>query len=251
MTERATQADIAFQAQLYSDPNPTRRGLHTYRSEWVIEHASPYLKPGVRALEVGVGCGVMTRELAAYGANVSAVDINPDFLAGISDIPGVSDHRLDATEPLNLGNFEVAICSEVLEHVPPHRSEALLTSIFDALTPGGILVLSTPQRFSTVELVARLFRYKPILSLARKLYGSAEELGHINLLTAEALKSQIERVGFEVIGMERFGAYLPVVAEFGGNWGKAALDRLGAAVAPVPGLRGALWTQGWVLKRPG
>jgi hypothetical protein len=125
----------------------------------------------------------------------------------------------------------------------------MLDALFGALRPGGTLVLTTPQRYASVELVARLFRFKPILALARKLYGSADELGHINLLTAGQLAEQIEKAGFKPQKTHRFGFYLPVIAEFGGRPGAGVLRAVESAIRPLPLVRGLLWTQGWVLKR--
>lgn len=243
------QGDVEFQRRLYTDPNPTRRGLHSTRRDWVLGEALAASAPGDRVLEVGVGCGVFTEALAAAGRKVTAVDINPAFLDNVASLDAVATHLKDATLPLELGEHDLAICSEVLEHVPRERSQAMLGTLFGALRPGGTLVLTTPQRYASVELVARLFRFKPILALARKLYGSADELGHINLLTAGQLAEQIKRAGFKPQKSRRFGFYLPVIAEFGGRPGASILRAVESAIRPVPVVRGLLWTQGWVLKR--
>jgi SAM-dependent methyltransferase len=253
MSAEATQSrqgDVEFQRALYEDANATRRGLHRARRDWVLDHALAATKPGDRVIEVGVGCGIFTERLSAEGRKVSAVDINPAFLDNVSTLKSVEVYQRDATQPLELGQHDLAICSEVLEHVPPERSQAMLNSLFGALKPGGTLILTTPQRYSMVEIGARLLRFGPLLALARKLYGSAEELGHINLLTAGALQDQLERSGFVIGKSKRFGFYLPVVAEFGGQGGASLLRGLGGALANVPLLRGLLWTQGWVLTRP-
>jgi len=244
------QGDVEFQRALYEDANATRRGLHRARRDWVLDQALANSKKGSRVLEVGVGCGIFTERLSAEGRKVSAVDINPAFLDNVSGLKSVEVYRKDATQPLELGEHDLALCSEVLEHVPPERSQAMLDSLFDALKPGGMLILTTPQRYSMVELGARLLQFGPLLALARKLYGSAEELGHINLLTVGALEKQLRNSGFEIVRLRRFGFYLPAVAEFGGNAGAAALAAMGRAVAAVPLLRSLLWTQGWVLRRP-
>lgn len=248
--ERAGQGDVAFQRALYEDGNPTRRGLHRARRDWVLSEAMAHSRPGDRVLEVGVGCGVFTEELSKAGRKVAAVDINPSFLENVRPLKGVETYLKDATAPLEIGAHDLAICSEVLEHVPPQRSEAMLASMFEALRPGGVLVLTTPQRFSTVELMARLFRFPWVLALARKIYGSAEELGHINLLTASAARRQIGQAGFVIERQRRFGFYLPVVAEFGGTAGAGLLRMLESALSSVPVARGLLWTQGWVLRKP-
>lgn len=251
MTETVAprQADVEFQRRLYTDPNPTRRGLHSTRRDWVLGEALAASSPGDQVLEVGVGCGVFTEALAAAGRRVSAVDINPAFLDNVAGIEAVNIYLKDATRPLELGDHDLAICSEVLEHVPPERSQAMLDALHGALRPGGTLVLTTPQRFASVELVARLFRFKPVLALARRLYGSADELGHINLLTAGQLEQQIAKAGFTIAARRRFGFYLPVIAEFAGKPGAALLRGIETAIRPLPIVRGLLWTQAYVLRR--
>lgn len=249
--EFGMQGEIAFQARLYSHPNPTRRGLHLGRRAWVEAALAEYLRPGSIALEVGVGCGIFVRFMADRAARVHAVDINQAFLDGVAGVVRVSTHNADATRTLPLEPVDVALCTEVLEHVPPDRSTAMLRALRDAVRPGGHVVLTTPQSFATVELVARLFRFPAVLAIARKLYGTAEELGHINLLTAPELRAQLAESGFEIIRHHRFGFYLPVVAEFGGSAGWALLRGLEAVIRPLPLLRGLLWTQAYVLRRPG
>lgn len=248
--QASRQGDVDFQRQLYSDRNPTRRRLHCERRDWVLEQAFAHSEPGDRVLEVGVGCGIFTEELARSGRRVSAVDINPAFLDNVRPIEAVSTYLKDATQPLGIGDHDLAICSEVLEHVPPGRSAAMLASLYDALAPGGVLILTTPQRYSTVELGARLLRFGPMLALARKLYGSADELGHINLLTAGALRRQLLAAGFVAEKRRRFGFYLPVVAEFGGKAGAGLLRAVEPLLRRAPLLKGLLWTQGWVLRKP-
>ena len=244
------QEDIAFQARLYNDPNPTRRGLHRARKAWVETRLERYLRPDAKVLEVGVGCGLFTQFMSGKGVAVMAVDINQVFLDGVEHLPAVSIRRGDATTDLGLRDFDVGLSSEVIEHVPRERSQAMLREFFRALKPGAVLVLSTPQRFSTLELTARLLRFPPVLALARRIYGSADDLGHINLLTRGELQRQIAAAGFEIVEHEVFGFYLPVVAEFCGQLGARLLIKFGKVMGRVQVLSGLLWTQGYVLRKP-
>lgn len=247
---KLAQEDVAFQRGLYEDGNATRRNLHRYRRDWVLNEVAQRSSIGDVVLEVGVGCGVFTEALSQTGRKVSAVDINPVFLENVRSLDAVETHLLDATNPLGLGEHDLAICSEVLEHVPPERSTMLLSTIAGSLRPGGTFILTTPQRYATVELMAGMFRYKPMLALARMVYGNAEPLGHINLLTADELGGQIRHAGFEVVKTSRFGFYLPVIAEFGGSGGAKLLKLMDRSLAKTPFARGLLWTQAWVLRKP-
>ncbi len=177
------QTDVEFQTNLYVDPNPTRRGLHLSRRRWVEAALVLNLPKQASAMEVGIGCGIFTRYLATLGADVTAVDINPSFLLSISQVEGVTPILADATVDLPTGPQDLILCTEVLEHIPAERSLAMLTTLHSALKPSGRLILTTPQRFSVVEIIARLLRFRPLLMLAQRIYGAADELGHINLLT--------------------------------------------------------------------
>jgi 2-polyprenyl-6-hydroxyphenyl methylase/3-demethylubiquinone-9 3-methyltransferase len=247
MNSLARQHDIAFQANLYADPNPTRRSLHSVRRAWV-EHALAEVGPGTRILEVGVGCGIFTQFLSRTGAQVTAIDINPDFVEGVQGLPNVSAHVRDATRPFDVENQDVVLSSEVLEHVPPDRSIAMLREIRASLKPGGLFILTTPQRYATMELAARMLQFPPVLALARKIYGNVDELGHINLLTSSQLQRQFEMTGFRIERQECFGFYLPVIADFGGKTGLNLLRRIEAVIRHIPVLRELLWTQAYVLR---
>jgi 2-polyprenyl-3-methyl-5-hydroxy-6-metoxy-1,4-benzoquinol methylase len=248
MTSIARQEHIAFQANLYADPNPTRRSLHGTRRSWVEAAVGEFVRPATKVLEVGIGCGIFTRFLSGSGADVTAIDINPDFINAVATLPNVTGLVRDATEPLGIEGQDVALSSEVLEHVPPERSLAMLKAIRAAMKSGGVFVLTTPQRYATMELTARLLRFPPVLALARKIYGSVDELGHINLLTAPELRRQLAAAGFAIEREARFGFYLPVIADFGGKMGQRVLVAIERAIRHVPGLRGLLWTQAYVLR---
>lgn len=247
MNTLARQHDIAFQANLYADPNPTRRSLHSHRRAWV-EEALADVGPGTHVLEVGVGCGIFTQFLSRTGAQVTAIDINSDFIESVQGLPNVTAHVRDATRPFGIEDQDVVLSSEVLEHVPPERSLAMLREIRASLKPGGIFILTTPQRFATMELAAQLLRFPAVLALARKIYGNVDELGHINLLTAPQLNRQLAAAGFRVERHERFGFYLPLIADFGGKAGHNILRGIERVIRRVPVLRGLLWTQAYVLR---
>ena len=98
-------------------------------------------------IEIGIGFGIYTQLMAARG-QVFAIDINSAFVEAANQIPHVvarvSDITTDQFEPVH----DVALCSEVLEHVPD--SASALKNIYSSLKPGGYLVLTTPNSYSTV-----------------------------------------------------------------------------------------------------
>ena len=243
------QMDIGFQANLYESQNPTRKWLHNTRRAWVLSKLESFTSPCARYLEVGIGCGVYTEWMARHGF-VTGLDINEDFVLAANFLRNVDARVGDITQETKYDSeFDIAVCSEVIEHVV--NSQAALNNMFRALKSNGLLILTTPNRFSTMELFARLLRFKPVSALARWVYGEpVDDLGHVNRLTRAALRKQIEMAGFEVVERYDVALYLPVVAEFGGSLG-ASVCRWGAEVLRRSDyLSHLLWTQCWVLRKP-
>lgn len=241
------QAHLPFQAMLYQSRNPTRRWLHTVRTEWVNMALEQVSGRAPHILEIGIGCGVYTRQLASQGT-VLAIDINPTFVAAASLMPNVIARVADITRERFAPEHDVALCSEVLEHVVD--SSTALKNIYASLKPGGFLVLTTPNAYSTVELAARLLCFAPIQKLARMIYGeSVDDLGHINRMTRTQLRAQITAAGFLVLRQADIAFYLPGIAEFCGARGLRLCQWLGRKLAGTR-LSFLLWTQCWVLCRP-
>lgn len=241
------QDHIAFQANLYESNNPTRRWLHIARRDWVFRAIDEVAPSDPVFLEIGIGCGIYTQAMAKRG-HVVAVDINPKFVEAASQMPNVTAKVADITQAAPSPIHDVALCSEVLEHVPDSRSS--LKNLFAGLKPGGYLVLTTPNSYSTVELVARLLTFPLVVKLARFVYGeSVDNLGHINRMTRTELGKQIADAGFEVVRHDNVAFYLPVIAEFGGEPG-ARICQWFAKKLTGTRLSSLLWTQCWVLRRP-
>ncbi len=247
------QATLTFQRNLYESRVPARRWLHETRLAWVTERLMRHATSKTIFLDVGVGCGMYTRLMAPQCGQVVAIDVNPDFVAAASWVEGVSAVRADVCEPgmgMSMGGFaDLAVCSEVIEHVPdPHSA---LVNIYEALAPGGVLVLTTPQKWSTTELVGRLLDIAPVRWLARQVYREpVDALGHISRLTAGELQQALADTGFEVREAFRFGMYLPVLAEFGGNGGLRVLRALERIAQRSRIMGWMLWTQAYVCVKP-
>ena len=245
------------QRSFYASSNPTRRWLHQSRRAWVadaVRHSAAQLTAGRDlAIEIGPGAGLALPVLAGEFKEVVALDVNPAFLHAAREIslthPNVRALSGDATQPVaGVDPADLVLCSEVLEHVP--EPAPFIAGIYRLLAPGGVLVLTTPQRFSTVEVAARLLRNPGVIRLVRHVYGEAVvELGHISLRTAASVREMLLASGFEITGHSRLGCYLPVLAEAGGQRAQRWEARLqsrwqGSRMA------GLLWTQCWIARRP-
>lgn len=250
MSSGPTREEIVeLQETLYTSKNPTRRWLHVTRREW-IEAVLRDSGPGVRALEVGPGSGVYLPTLAAHFESVTASDVAAAHLEHLSPLfPDVRVVRDDITSStLDAGSFDLILCSEVVEHIPD--SAAAIRGMYSLLRPGGTLVLSTPQRYSPLELASKVAFLPGVVQLVRWVYQEPVlKQGHINLMTRATVRAQLKGAGFQLEREHFTGVYMPIVAEFTGGIG-LGLAKAVERVLPGTPLQGLLWTQYYLARKP-
>lgn len=125
--------------------------------------AAPYVV-GKRLLDVGCGEGYGSALLAQYASQVVGVDYSPAAVMHAREAylgDGVRNLRFEiadatALDPA-LGRFDVITCFEVIEHL--ENQNDTLSGLARTLTPGGVMILSTPN--SLVEhLFERITNFK-------------------------------------------------------------------------------------------
>ena len=103
---------------------------------------------GRRALDVGCGAGLLTEPLARLGAAVTGVDAAADNIRVASAHAEASalniDYHCGDVAQLGLAGFDLVTSMEVIEHVAD--KPAFVGALADALMPGGLMILSTPNR---------------------------------------------------------------------------------------------------------
>lgn len=111
-----------------------------------------HLKPGNRVLEVGCGAGIITREIAAMGCEVTAADIGPknaDLTRAVCSGLPVSvvlwDVTADAIPEGVRGPFDAVVLADVVEHIPSEVRATVLSRIASLLTHGGKMILTFPS----------------------------------------------------------------------------------------------------------
>jgi 2-polyprenyl-6-hydroxyphenyl methylase/3-demethylubiquinone-9 3-methyltransferase len=105
---------------------------------------------GKTALDIGCGAGLMTEPLARMGASATGIDAAPENVAAASahaEAGGLAiDYRATSVEALAAtgARFDLITCLEVVEHVAGRDS--FFAALAALLAPGGLAILSTPNR---------------------------------------------------------------------------------------------------------
>lgn len=150
----------------YLEPRETVIGhlLHVWNVGWLAAYYSgAESTPGIviRVLDVGAGEGwlfnVLTSMRVAKGTKIvyTGIELNlerVEIFQMMNPLPVDSPHRMRVSDfrsdalLLDDDNMQdVVVSSESLEHVTKEEGVTLLRDMFDALLPGGFLILTTPD----------------------------------------------------------------------------------------------------------
>ncbi|GAO40699.1 3-demethylubiquinol 3-methyltransferase [Sphingomonas changbaiensis NBRC 104936] len=162
--------------------------------QWELDEHDRKPLAGKSAADVGCGAGLLCEPLARLGAHVVGIDAAPENIAAArlhAEGQGLAiDYRVGSIDVLGAEPFDLITSLEVIEHVEDPAT--FVRGLADALKPGGLLILSTPNR-------------TPVSRLAMITLG--EGLGAIprgthdwdRFLTPDELRAHIEAAGLEVL----------------------------------------------------
>ena len=172
-----------------------------------------------RVLDIGCSSGYLARPLAASGASVVGIELDPDAADAartICDAVLVGD--VESMElPLEPGSFDVVLCGDVVEHL--REPERTLSRLRPFLRPEGRLVLTTPNVANwamRLSLLGGRWRYTDRGILDRT---------HTHLFTRKSLVETVTRAGYRVVSLDHT-APVPLV-------GTPTVERVAHAVASV------------------
>lgn len=188
--------------------NPHVASAYAARLNLLLEVVSRLAGPGGRVLDVGCAQGTLGLMLAERGFSVSLLDVrstNIDYSRARYERGNVNFHVGLLAEHTPPGaDYDVVLCTEVLEHVPePSR---LLSQLADKARSGGYVCLTTPNAdyaFSALPSYGGANQQVIDTAEANSLDGDA----HRYLYTREELVALVRGVGLR---LETHGFFLPV-----------------------------------------
>ena len=162
----AEAAHFGTMAAEWWDPNGSSAMLHKLNpvrlrylreridAQWHGDDTSFTPLAGKSALDVGCGAGLLCEPLARMGAAVTGLDAAPENIAAARIHAGLSgleiDYRAGSVEQLDGRTFDLVTSLEVIEHVSDPAG--FVRGLADELAPGGLLVISTPNRTALSRL---------------------------------------------------------------------------------------------------
>jgi 2-polyprenyl-6-hydroxyphenyl methylase/3-demethylubiquinone-9 3-methyltransferase len=138
-------------AHRWWDPSSEFKPLHAInplRLAWIQEHVSI---SGKKVLDVGCGGGILAESMAVAGAQAKGIDLSEKALK-VADLHSLESgvqvkYEYISAEDLakkEAGQYDVATCMEMLEHVPDPLS--IIKSCAALVKPGGKVFFSTLNR---------------------------------------------------------------------------------------------------------
>ncbi|MBL0915405.1 MAG: bifunctional 2-polyprenyl-6-hydroxyphenol methylase/3-demethylubiquinol 3-O-methyltransferase UbiG [Sphingopyxis sp.] len=124
-------------------------------AHWHVDARERYPLAGRSAIDVGCGAGLLAEPLARMGAKVTGVDAAPENIAaaqGHAAGQGLAIHyHAGELAALPAATFDLVTSMEVVEHVTDPA--AFIAELAARLAPGGLMILSTPNRTALSKLL--------------------------------------------------------------------------------------------------
>ncbi|HBS27036.1 MAG TPA: hypothetical protein DD827_07910 [Gammaproteobacteria bacterium] len=171
----------------------TRQAINGTRLwEWTVEQIHHHRQPGV-LIEVGCGVGAQLAVASHQGWQASGYELNP-LCADIAELLyRVDIKRDDFLQRPETHDCDVVLMNQFIEHVPDPKP--FLKSSRQALKPGGIIVMSTPNwNFASLPVTLKQ-RYGT--SLPRT--DHIQPTQHIRLYRPQTMEVLAKEMGLKVV----------------------------------------------------
>lgn len=213
--------EYAARGDYHRDPDrdwnyyPTYIAKLTLVRQWLDEVA-----PHTRVLDAGCGEGVLVEE---YASRLRIEGIDASYSSS-----RVRRGSLTALPYAN-GEFDRALCLDVLEHLTFEEQPQALAELYRVLAPGGVVLVSVPNLAHLQSRVQFLLR--------GRLIRTASELKHPGDRPAGDYIALARRAGFTLTQRRGIFPTVPVLTRFIRRHPRSsmALHRALTRLLPVPG----------------
>ncbi|GGJ57945.1 bifunctional 3-demethylubiquinol 3-O-methyltransferase/2-polyprenyl-6-hydroxyphenol methylase [Sphingopyxis bauzanensis] len=124
-------------------------------AHWHVDARERFALAGRTAIDVGCGAGLLAEPLARMGGQVMGVDAAPENIAAArAHAVGQGleiDYFAGELAALPPATFDLVTSMEVVEHVTDPA--AFIAGLAARLAPGGLMILSTPNRTMLSKLL--------------------------------------------------------------------------------------------------
>lgn len=195
--------DAGYHAKLEVDP--ISNAFHAREATLNLRVLQRHARSG-RLLDIGCSTGLFLKAASEVGWPGQGLEYSPDssrVAREVHDLDVKTGALADDTYPPS--SFDVVTLWDVIEHLPdPSGTLKLIARI---LTPGGLLVLKTPN-------VDGLYPFASLL-LARRLgfWGHAEPPGHLYQFSPATLEKMAIQAGFQTVAVHH--QRIPITYSFG------------------------------------
>lgn len=138
------------------------------RLDFIVAQTSKHPVAGTKVLDIGCGNGNIALALGSLGYNVTGIDVDETSVQTASaqnKFPNVTFKVSDANSFSINDEYDVVICSEVLEHLT--TPSELVQSAYRILKPGGTMIVTVPNGFGPRETIMT----KPMQWLMKRGFG--------------------------------------------------------------------------------
>lgn len=160
----------------------------------IIRRAAPQT-----VLDAGCGNGVLAAKLAACGYSVTGIDGDAGGIAiAREQFPGIR-FEVGQFEAAPSETYDCVVSTEVIEHL--YAPQHLIHFCYEALRPGGTLVISTPYHGYLKNLILS------IIGAWDKHFTVQWYGGHIKFWSKATLSRALGQEGFHVSGFAGVGRF--------------------------------------------
>jgi SAM-dependent methyltransferase len=147
-TDRMSAFYRTTKAFLYACAVWNRSPLKNTMRQWIGDFVRREKLESARVLAFGDGMGFDSAFLAIAGCNVTFLEPSDDAAAfgeKVFALNNISVSRITSTDQITLGEYDLVICLDVLEHLP--SPPEMVVQFAKWLRPGGFLITHSPFFF--------------------------------------------------------------------------------------------------------